>query len=80
MVFNPKPKKEHPPITIKVDNIPLQEVNPCKFLGVVLDNKFSWKDHISHLSKKLAKSVGIMSRARQILSKETLVTLYYSFI
>ena len=50
------------------------------FLGIILDNNLTWKNHLLYLSSKLAKSIGILSRARKFLNKTTLKQLYYSFL
>ena len=49
-------------------------------MGIILDSGLSWSKHINHLSKKVAKATGILSRARQIFNRDTLVQLYYSFV
>ena len=55
-------------------------VHKAKFLGVVIDNKLYWKDHISHMIGKISKVTGLIIKARQYLNKNGLVALYYSFI
>ena len=49
-----------------------------KFLGVYVDSKFSWSEHVTHICKKLSKSVAIMYKARKKLPKSSLINLYYS--
>ena len=34
-----------------------------KFLGLVLDENLSWSFHIDSISRKIAKSIGILYRA-----------------
>ena len=51
-----------------------------KFLGVILDSKLTWSSHIQRIRNKIAKSVGIICQAKKVLQKETLVTLYKTFI
>ena len=51
-----------------------------KFLGVLLDDNLSWKEHIKYLENKIAKNIGLMYRAKPFLDKESLLTLYYSYI
>ena len=31
-----------------------------KFLGVIIDNKLRWSDHITYTKNKIAKSIGII--------------------
>ena len=49
-------------------------------LGLILDSGLTWKEHISHLTKKIAKSIGILSLAKQTLTQKSLIQLYYSFV
>ena len=51
-----------------------------KFLGVLLDDNLSWKEHIKDLENKIAKSIGLVFRAKPFLDKESLLALYYSYI
>ena len=51
-----------------------------KFLGVIIDNKLRWSDHINYIKNKIAKSIGIINKTRNFLSKNTLTNLYYTFI
>ena len=32
------------------DRIKIEEVRKTKFLGVIIDNKLSWKDHVTHVA------------------------------
>ena len=50
------------------------------FLGFYLDEKLTWAKHIEHIRSKVSKGIGIISRARPYLDKETVTLLYYSFV
>ena len=50
------------------------------FLGVIIDNKLKWTDHITYIKKKISKAIGIIHRARTFLDKITLKNLYHSFV
>ena len=56
------------------------QVQETKFLGIMLDSKLSWNSHIEYISKKISKGIGILCKARKYLPKNTLITLYYSFV
>ena len=59
---------------------PLERKYSTTFLGVIIDSKLSWGEHISHIKSKIAKNIGIISRARHALNDTTMKTLYYAFI
>lgn len=65
---------------IKIDNEVIDRVYTTKFLGVILDSQFKWFEHIQHVKSKISKGIGILKKAKKVLQKSTLVTLYYSFI
>jgi hypothetical protein len=67
-------------IKINIEGQILEVVNKTKFLGLVLDDTLSWKQHTLYLAQKTAKSIGILSKARPVLNCSTLIQLYYSFI
>ena len=49
-------------------------------MGIFIDFKMSWINHINHVKSKVAKGIGILCKARKYLKQSTLLTLYYSFI
>ena len=45
---------------IIIDGKQIMEVNETKFLGVIINNNLNWKPHITYISKKFAKGIGII--------------------
>jgi hypothetical protein len=80
MVFGRKSKNHTNTVSTTIKGTTLEVVTHTKFLGVILDNSLSWKEHTLYLAKKLSKSLGILSRARPFLNKSTLRQLYFSFL
>ena len=80
MIFGPKSKPNLDKVIIKIDETILNLVTFTKFLGVILDSNINWKNHISYISTKIAKSIGILSIARKTLPQKTLIQLYFSLI
>ena len=67
-------------VSVVIDNHPINEVHHTKFLGVIIDNKLKWKEHIDYISKKIAKGIGVIVKARKVFDKVTLLSLYNSLI
>ena len=67
-------------IPIVIDGVEIDRVNSTRFLGVIIDDRLKWGDHIKYISNKIAKNIGIITKIRHCLPKKTLVTLYYSLI
>ena len=67
-------------LSINLNNIIIIEQDIVTFLGVVIDNKLSWKAHISHICSKVSKSIAIIRILKFIFPKNVLKMLYMSLI
>src|SRR5688572_31474257 len=67
-------------MTINIDNQNITRVSSSKFLGVHIDEQLTWNEHITNISKKLSKNIGIICRVRHLLPRYILVNLYYSLV
>lgn len=65
---------------IVVRNTPIPRVSKTKFLGVIIDDKLRFSDHIEAVSKKISRAVGAMYRLSSIIPRNLLNTLYYSLV
>ena len=50
---------------LEMDNIFIERENVTKFLGVLIDENLSWKQHINIVSTKLSKSIGILTNLQE---------------
>ena len=57
----------------------INRVNSIKYLGVIIDHKLNWIEHIAYV-KKNSMVVGILFRARHLLCRRSLINLYHSFV
>ena len=80
MLFSPTRSKPTPELQLKIDGSTLEQVHSCKFLGVLLDDKLTWKAQINHISGKISKSIGVLSKARKYLDRNSLLSLYYTML
>jgi hypothetical protein len=80
MIFGLKNKAIAENINITIGGSKLEIVTSTKFLGIILDSNLNFKQHISSTTKKIAKSIGIISIARRNLNQKTLLQLYFSFV
>ena len=67
-------------LNISIDGHKIDETDHTKFLGVVIDSKPTWKNHIFYITGKIAKGIGVITKARKLLDKNSLIILYYTFI
>ena len=60
--------------------MPIYRVNSTKFLGIIIHENLSWKQHVSTICSKTSKIIGtcIICKARKYFCSKTLLTLYNS--
>ena len=54
----------------------LESKDHVKYLGVLIDYKLSWKNHIDSITLKLSKTIGLLSKIRHFVPFHTLVSIY----
>ena len=71
-LFQPLSKRQFLPLTLPnllIEDIHIKREHVTKFLGVFIDENLSWKQHIEILSSKISKSIDILYKSRDVLSK-----------
>ena len=61
---------------IYINQDALKRVYSKKFLGIIIDSKLTWKEHINHIRNKISKALGILYKSRKIFKVSTLLTIY----
>ena len=79
MIFTRK-KKISSPFSIRIGQNIINHKTNVKYLGVVIDEKMSWKNHVNYLCSKLAKGCWAISKLRKYVDLHTSRILYYSLI
>ena len=64
---------------VKFKNYQIERVDKFKFLGIIIDDKLSFSDHIQYLSLKISKNLGIIKKLNY-LPCQILKILYQSLI
>ena len=65
---------------ITINSIHLEEKQAVTFLGVIIDNKLLWKDHIKHVCNKISLTIGILRILKHKFPVHILRMLYLSLI
>ena len=75
---NKRDKGNYPPLHFNSTNV--QVADSQKHLGLVLDSKLNFNEHIESRISKCNKIIGLMKKLSQILSRKSLLTIYKSFV
>ena len=51
-----------------------------KHLGMLLDDKLSYEHHLKSVLNKIKRTIGLLCKLHQILLRQSLITIYKSFI
>ena len=51
----------------KISGEAIEQKTSVKYIGVILDNQMKWKDHISLVSSKVSRAIGIKSNTKQFI-------------
>ena len=92
MLFNPDPSKpaqevlftrkkqiqNHP--TISLNNIQVERMSHQKHLGIILDEKLSFKQHLDSIIPKVNKGISVIKKLRHSLPRKSLATIYKAFL
>ena len=74
--YNGSPAEFH----LSIDNARIEQVEYTKFLGIIIDKRFTWQRHISSVTLKVSKSLYALTRLKFKLPRHTLVILYSSLV
>ena len=65
-------------VDIAINGISIDRVRVAKFLGVLIDEKLNWKEHIASVKTKLSKSTAILYKCSQVIDSQSMHILYNS--
>ena len=83
MTFQSKRTTGHNRLTgcnISIENKPLPNVTKTKFLGVWIDNRLAWMDHLIILFTKIKQNANLLRHGRSFLNIHANKCLYYAQI
>ena len=65
---------------IRIDNSSVERVSVFNFLGFVIDENLSWNNHISKISSKIGRVIGVMSKLKRLIPSHSLKLMYNSLV
>ena len=70
--------QSHPVLTF--DNSPVTKTTHHKHLGLILDEKLNFKEHLKEKMSKAYKGIAALRKLQNIIPRNSLLTIYKSFI
>ena len=70
----------HQSISIKIMDKEIFPSLSCKYLGIYLDHKLTFKEHIQYINSKISRNTGILYKIREYLPLKARLDYYYAYI
>ena len=86
VIFHPYQKKLDRDVIPKIfdietnDFVLLDQKTYIKYLDILIDSNLTWKYHISYITSKISKTIGVIARLRHFVPTSTLLTLFRSLL
>ena len=75
VLFSRKKKTQNHP-TLSLNNIQVERASSQKHLGLILDEKLNFKQHIESAIAKINKGIAVIKKLRYSLPHKSLITIY----
>ena len=80
VIFRTHKRKVNHNVTLILNRKAIEQKKYVKYLGLLVDEHLTWEEHINSISKKLSRSIGIITLLRPCMETNLLVNLYYSLV
>ena len=65
---------------MRFNNNNVSQASSQKHLGLTLDNRLTFDKHLTNVSNKISKTIGLLRKSQNILPRPALLTIYKCFI
>ena len=66
--------------TVSIDNTVIERKTHARFLGVIVDEKLSWAEHIKTIKAKMARYIGVMYKLKRLLPVSARFQVFQSLV
>ena len=80
IIIPPKQRQVLPNFNIHINSSKILVHESAKYLGIHLDCHLNFRQHITFLESKIARSVGILTKLKHVLPEKALISLYYALV
>ena len=67
-------------VKLKINSNVINESNTVELLGIAIDNKLTFSEHINNLSRNASRKLYVLRRIRKYLTQDQAKLLYNAFI
>ena len=75
-----KPQRKLTPLRLNINNTIIEKVDSFNYLGIILNENLTWKNHIEMVANKIAKITGVLNRLKYVYLWQILLSLYNTLI
>ena len=65
---------------IILENTKVDRVTKTKFMGVIIDENLTWKNHIDGITKTISRNIGMINKLKFFVPERILRTLYCTLL
>ena len=80
MTFRKNKQKRQFVLDVQLNEHTIEEVTSMKYLGVILDDKLTFKEHTDHIATKIKKGNCLLARIRHFITQKELLSFYHAHI
>ncbi len=77
---NPRIRVEDDLFELEMGGNKIERTKSYKYLGLTVDEKFSWSEHINELCSKLSQVAGVLFKIRKLLTNQALMLVYHGLV
>lgn len=75
------PRRSVPPHSdLMVQSTKIDKVDNFKHLGLDIDSKLTWSNHVNTLQRNISSMCGLLWKVSKFLPSKTLTTMYHAFV
>ena len=80
VIFKGIKKPQNYNVTLLINKKAIEQKQYVKYLGILIDEHLNWKEHISNISIKISRSVGIICKLSSCMKPNLLKSIYYALV
>ena len=80
VLFRSRNKKSSQNVNISINNENIKQEKTTTFLGIIIDEFLTWRNHLDLVANKIIKGAAIISRIRHYTTLNSLKLIYYALV